>query len=92
MMFCGLILLCREIICWYWKMNQTVALLESIDASLRKIAKHQRQKDRLENTFELHTNVPLWVGSKEGDLMPWNEARSSAGTARLLLAARARRA
>jgi hypothetical protein len=25
----------REVVCWYWKINRMVALLESIDATLR---------------------------------------------------------
>lgn len=25
----------REIVCWYWKINRVVELLESIDATLR---------------------------------------------------------
>jgi len=27
-------LLCRELMCWYWKINRIVLLLESIDAKL----------------------------------------------------------
>ena len=26
----GIFLICREIVCWYWKVNQTVALLTEI--------------------------------------------------------------
>lgn len=29
-------LVCREIFCWYWKMNRTVELLEKILIELRK--------------------------------------------------------
>ena len=29
-------LLCRELMCWYWKINRIVLLLESIDAKLNK--------------------------------------------------------
>jgi hypothetical protein len=25
----------REVVCWYWKINRVVELLESIDATLR---------------------------------------------------------
>ena len=36
--FVGIIifLLCRELMCWYWKLNRIVVLLESIDAKLNK--------------------------------------------------------
>ncbi|HKV54935.1 MAG TPA: hypothetical protein VJN94_09855 [Candidatus Binataceae bacterium] len=27
----------RRIICWYWKINRMVALLESIDSSLKQL-------------------------------------------------------
>jgi hypothetical protein len=30
--------LCRELLCWYWKMNEVLALLRSIDASLRLLS------------------------------------------------------
>ncbi len=29
-------LVCREIVCWYWKLNRIVALLESIDLTLKE--------------------------------------------------------
>lgn len=44
---CGLIvaalvfILCREILCWYWKINEAVTLLRGIDASLQRIAQSQ---------------------------------------------------
>ena len=31
-------LVLREILCWYWKINRMVELLESIDANLRNRA------------------------------------------------------
>ena len=27
-------LICRELVCWYWKINRIVSLLESIDQKL----------------------------------------------------------
>lgn len=39
--FLGVVLLvflvCREIVCWYWKMNETVELLRSIDGHLEML-------------------------------------------------------
>ncbi len=32
---------CREIICWYWKINEIKDVLKSIDASLTEIKKNQ---------------------------------------------------
>lgn len=34
-------LACREIICWYWKINEIKDVLKSIDASLTEIKKNQ---------------------------------------------------
>jgi hypothetical protein len=31
----AIFLLFREVVCWYWKINRVVELLESIDATLR---------------------------------------------------------
>lgn len=33
----AIFLICREIICWYWKLNKLVKLLESIDARLARL-------------------------------------------------------
>jgi hypothetical protein len=30
-------LVCREIVCWYWKMNETVKLLKQIRDELQRI-------------------------------------------------------
>jgi hypothetical protein len=30
------VLVCREVICWYWKVNRIVKLLEGIDEVLRR--------------------------------------------------------
>jgi hypothetical protein len=30
----GLFLICREIVCWYWKINEAIATLKSIDEKL----------------------------------------------------------
>lgn len=32
------ILICREIACWYWKINKTISLLESIDDKLKTLS------------------------------------------------------
>jgi hypothetical protein len=32
-----MMLICREIICWYWKINKTVLLQEKILAELEKL-------------------------------------------------------
>jgi hypothetical protein len=29
-------LICRELVCWYWKLNKIVTLLESIESKLTK--------------------------------------------------------
>jgi hypothetical protein len=31
----AIFLVFREVVCWYWKINRVVELLESIDATLR---------------------------------------------------------
>jgi len=36
--FIVIMLLAREIVCWYWKVNQGLRLLESIDARLARLA------------------------------------------------------
>ena len=40
-------LVCREIVCWYWKINEGIKLLQSIDAALRwqnaRLATHDQQ-------------------------------------------------
>ncbi len=33
-------LIAREFMCWYWKINRALHLLESIDSSLKKISQH----------------------------------------------------
>lgn len=30
-------LLCREILCWYWKINRVVGILEKIEDQLRRL-------------------------------------------------------
>jgi len=30
-------LICREIVCWYWKINKQISLLESIDSHLQTL-------------------------------------------------------
>lgn len=30
-------LICRELVCWYWKLNEVVSLLRDIKESLNKI-------------------------------------------------------
>ena len=34
-------LACREIVCWYWKINEIKAVLTSIDVSLKDIKEKQ---------------------------------------------------
>jgi hypothetical protein len=36
-----LFLIFREVVCWYWKINQTVRLLTSIDQSLQRMVAQQ---------------------------------------------------
>lgn len=43
-------LICRELLCWYWKINRTIELLESIDkklgpASAEKVAEKTGSPD-----------------------------------------------
>lgn len=46
----GLVLLSlREFFCWYWKVNQVVATLESIDRSLRH---HSRRLRTIEKSLD----------------------------------------
>jgi hypothetical protein len=33
----AIMLICREIVCWYWKINKTVLLQEKILAELEKL-------------------------------------------------------
>jgi hypothetical protein len=35
----AIFLVFREVVCWYWKINRMVELLESIDATLRSRAR-----------------------------------------------------
>jgi hypothetical protein len=37
----GILLLLREVWCWYWKINLALEKLESIDQSLKEIAERQ---------------------------------------------------
>jgi len=45
------LLICREIVCWYFKINQTVSLLEEIRDSMKPDEKKVTEKDniKLEN-------------------------------------------
>ena len=36
-------LICRELICWYWKINKAIGLLESIDQRLKTLADASRE-------------------------------------------------
>lgn len=38
-------LLCREIVCWYWKINKTISNQEEIIRLLRKIANEKNETD-----------------------------------------------
>lgn len=41
------LLIARELVCWYWKINEGLKLLQSIDASLKwqnaRLASHDQQ-------------------------------------------------
>lgn len=41
----GIFLLCRELICWYWKINKTISNQEEIIRLLRKIANENNETD-----------------------------------------------
>lgn len=50
--FVGLFLLLREFWCWYWKINRAIALLESIDESLKQlpaVRRYDHQGQRIAN-------------------------------------------
>ena len=36
-----LFIVCRAIVLWYWRINESVALLKSIDDKLGKLVSHQ---------------------------------------------------
>lgn len=42
-------LICREIVCWYWKINKAVELLASIDNKLNIICGIQQAKDDIKS-------------------------------------------
>jgi hypothetical protein len=44
-----LFLICRAIVLWYWRVNEGIALLESIDEKLGRIAENSGQAERLRN-------------------------------------------
>ncbi len=49
-LFALIFLALREFFCWYWKINQMVAILESIDHSLLRSTKRLKTiKETLEN-------------------------------------------
>ncbi|PRC92723.1 hypothetical protein [Solimicrobium silvestre] len=42
----GIFVICRELVCWYWKINKSIELQQEIAQSLKEIAatlKAQRQ-------------------------------------------------
>ncbi len=41
----GIFLLCRELVCWYWKINKTISNQEEIIRLLRKIANEKSDAD-----------------------------------------------
>lgn len=54
-------LIARELICWYWKINHIVSLLESIDSKLNlddRIEQIQIALDKIEGNSILKTSVP----------------------------------
>jgi len=36
MIICAIFFICRELVCWYWKMNETVTLLSEIRDLLKQ--------------------------------------------------------
>lgn len=42
----GVFLICREIVCWYFKMNEVTSLLREIRTSLHQIALSKKSEQR----------------------------------------------
>jgi hypothetical protein len=61
-----IILLVREIVTWYWKINRMVELLESIDKNLQTQGKNINQSllEVKYNTESLRANSPKAVDSR----------------------------
>ena len=44
-----ILLICREIVCWYWKINRAVDLLENIHAEL--VAARKPKEDAFQSKY-----------------------------------------
>jgi len=53
--FLFIFLICREIICWYWKINNIVDLLERIDKSLKDISTKLPQQTKAATSVDSTT-------------------------------------
>jgi hypothetical protein len=69
-------LMFRDLVCWYWKINRMVELLESIDATLRSRGGVQKVAGR--KALRLDPNHPeiysLEVGSADNQLGKYQKA------------------
>ncbi len=45
-------LICRELLCWYWKVNDQLAVLKSIDKKLDNLATLEAKLDKMTSTPE----------------------------------------
>ena len=45
----GIMSVLREFICWYWKINEKIVLLESIDKKLEMLVNGQNVEDLLQD-------------------------------------------
>ena len=56
-------LLCREIVCWYWKINKRISLLENIDENLRLLVKDKgievKEKSKVETAYLKDENLSV---------------------------------
>lgn len=52
----GLFIICREIVCWYWKINQIVTVNQSIDKNIERLV-------------QIMENIDQNIASKSGGSM-----------------------
>jgi len=64
-------LICRELMCWYWKINEMVSLLKSID---EKLDGAQLRNDRAISNSADTGNVKPDTASKSEGGGYWNSA------------------
>ena len=69
----AIFMVCREIVCWYWKLNDVVTLLKDIKKSLNNIESEfiNKPPDRYELKKEVQ---PILKKCKCGALNPEGEA------------------